>query len=245
MTLRIEREADEAAWPELFLPFHVISNWLNKEEANRLLAYSIENEARFRAGRIFYKGVLKVDSAYKNARVLHDLGDFEALLRAAAVAAKPSLEQLLGISPFSVKTIEVKLAAYGDGTYFRRHIDTLVAGNESASNRVLTLVLYLNREPKAFSGGALRMYALGSSKTKDVEPMHTSWWHSLPLPPIRWKASHARAATLRATVLPSTCSCMPESPRRNLLAAVASPLSPALPSRERELVRSTPTAFRP
>jgi SM-20-related protein len=158
--------------PGQFFPFHSSENWLKPDLADRLLAYANENEAQFKPGAVLHDGNPTVDPAYRIGSVLSSLGEFEAPLRDAALALKPYLETAFGIPAFPVKRLEMELAAHGDGAHFKRHIDTFVVVNRAPATRVLTLVLYLTRRPKAFSGGALRMYALGSSHTRDVEPMH-------------------------------------------------------------------------
>jgi SM-20-related protein len=155
-----------------FLPIFRASNWLNGDTASGLLSYAIQNQSRFEAGNVVRQGRAEVDTKYRDAAVLRDLGEFREPLRSAALAVKPQLEQAFGMPPFAVKRVEIELAAHGDGGHFERHIDTLVLVNQAPSTRILTLLLYLNREPKAFSGGALRMYAIGSEGTRDVEPGH-------------------------------------------------------------------------
>jgi Rps23 Pro-64 3,4-dihydroxylase Tpa1-like proline 4-hydroxylase len=52
---------------------------------------------------------------------------------------------------------EIELVAHGDGAFFSRHIDTYTTRK---SQRVISGVYYFHRQPKAFSGGELRLYGL-------------------------------------------------------------------------------------
>lgn len=158
--------------PPRFFPVHVAGNWLDADLSNELLDYAIQNEARYQEGSVFLAGEKAVNHTYRKTSVLYDLGNFDAPLRAAALAVKPELEATFGMPSFSAGSVELELAAHSDGAHFDRHVDTFVVHNQGSSKRVFTLVLYLNREPKAFTGGELRMYAIGSSHTKDIEPLH-------------------------------------------------------------------------
>ena len=66
--------------------------------------------------------------------------------------------------------------AHNDGAFYKRHIDTQTASERDAI-RVLSGVYYFHAEPKAFTGGALRLYAIGDPDKKtfvDIEPAHDS-----------------------------------------------------------------------
>lgn len=156
----------------LFLPVHVVADWLDRDLADALLDYAIARENAFTPGAIFYEGVRSVDPAQRNVVRLGKLGPFHSLLVERALAEKPNLERALGVPAFTASEVEIEMASHGEGAHFRRHIDTFVAGNRVARPRVLTLVFYLNRTPKAYSGGALRMHALGGTGVRDVTPEH-------------------------------------------------------------------------
>jgi len=67
-------------------------------------------------------------------------------------------------------SLELKLTAHGDGAYFRPHIDMSIGpdrqplGATPGEDRLLSAVYYFYAEPKAFSGGQLRLYAFGRSE---------------------------------------------------------------------------------
>lgn len=161
----------------VFLPCQVTPHWLPSGVAAGLLEYAIANQDRFTDGQIYHSGEVKVDPALRKTWVLHDLGAFGPVIREAARAAQPEIERALKVSTFAAELFEIELAAHGDGAHFDRHIDTFVGSYRKTSSRVLTLVYYLLREPKAFTGGALRMYGLGGptedeSGVRDIEPRH-------------------------------------------------------------------------
>jgi Rps23 Pro-64 3,4-dihydroxylase Tpa1-like proline 4-hydroxylase len=61
----------------------------------------------------------------------------------------------LAIAPFQATQIETQLTAHNDGHYYRVHNDS---GSADTCTRVLTYVYYFHHQPKAFTGGELRVY---------------------------------------------------------------------------------------
>ncbi|WP_271079317.1 2OG-Fe(II) oxygenase [Aurantiacibacter sp. MUD61] len=59
--------------------------------------------------------------------------------------------------------------AHGDGDFFRAHRD-IRRGDARNNHRLISLVWYAHNQPKAFSGGNLRLYALDQKASVDIEP---------------------------------------------------------------------------
>lgn len=72
-----------------------------------------------------------------------------------------------GYSGPEPRSIEFELKAYGEGAHFAPHIDIPLgetrkpAGEQADEDRVISAVYYFHSEPKAFSGGALKLYRFG------------------------------------------------------------------------------------
>lgn len=83
--------------------------------------------------------------------------------------------------------VELELVADGDGAHFVRHSDIptgpgrrpLGGDAKGQQDRLLSGVYYFHREPKAFSGGALRLHRFGGVDVPedwvDVEPEQNSF----------------------------------------------------------------------
>lgn len=173
MTARIQIASAQGTSGK-FLPYQVEAAWLDADLAANLLDYAIAHEARFKAGAILHSGSIMVDPSIRRTSVLDHigLGPFLAPLVEAARAAQPALTARFGMPRFSPSDVEVELAAHGDGAHFNSHIDTFVRLNKRPNPRLLTLVLYLNRLPCRFSGGVLRLHALGGDGFRDIVPDH-------------------------------------------------------------------------
>jgi SM-20-related protein len=93
---------------------------------------------------------------------------------ARLTALLPELCTELGLAPFELHRFEFDALAYGDGAFFRRHIDTLAGaiGEHSPDERILTAVYYFHREPQGFSGGELRLspVAHNPAAVRDIAP---------------------------------------------------------------------------
>ena len=157
-----------------FLPFHLVSDWLDPQDADALLDFALATEDRFTPAQILYDGQRRLDTMIRQSSRLDVPEPFAALLTAHALKLQPLVAEMLGVPPFAPTHVEMELAAHGDGARFDRHIDTLVVGNRRQTPRILTFVLYLFKRPARFSGGALRFYALGGSGVVDVAPQHNA-----------------------------------------------------------------------
>ena len=73
----------------------------------------------------------------------------------------------------------MQLTAHNDGCYYKIHND---AGSEKTANREISYVYYFYQEPKAFSGGELKIYdtelkgggAITHQNYKTITPVNNS-----------------------------------------------------------------------
>lgn len=161
-----------AAASARFMPYVTLDDWLPPEQADALLSYAIANQPAYVPGSVLHYGRHEVNAELRSVATLRNLGPFSDELHARALALQPVLQQTFGTPPFTPGGVEIELAAHGDGAHFLRHVDTFVTINQDAAPRVFTLVLYLHRRPAPFSGGQLRMHALGSAAVIDIPPLH-------------------------------------------------------------------------
>jgi SM-20-related protein len=162
------------------LPIYTVHrDFLPQAKALALLDYVQANEERFKPSLVGVVDSLRVDETVRVSSLLQDFGPMKQELRALLAPLAPALAAELKTNPFETSRIELELAAHNDGAFFRRHIDTQRADDEAFKRdlRVLSGVYYFHAMPKAFTGGALRLYAMGSrdeGKFVDVEPLHNS-----------------------------------------------------------------------
>ncbi|HXQ14253.1 MAG TPA: 2OG-Fe(II) oxygenase [Caulobacteraceae bacterium] len=165
-------QTGEIAAPRgLLAPYHVVPNFLEPDRLAALLDFAARHEAEFEPTGVVGRTRPGPDPNIRRSTGLRQLGEFRPLLRARLLDLAPALIAELRLSPFEVSKVELELVAHGDGAYYKRHIDTATARDE-AHMRVLSGVYYFHREPCAFSGGALRLYAIGdNARFVDIEPV--------------------------------------------------------------------------
>lgn len=161
------------------LPPHlVLRNAFGPQMVERLLGFAMAHETEFSEASISTKEDAKIDPTVRLSRVIRDFGDVRSEIEACFRAAMPAALAGLGIPPFDLAGLSLELAAHGDGAFYRRHIDTFVGKHRTATDRVLTGVYYFHAEPKAFTGGELRLFSLlginEGGTYIDIEPLNDS-----------------------------------------------------------------------
>lgn len=167
---------DEAKAPVrgLIPPYLVLRDFLDEATVAALLDYALSREFDFTPTRL---GSNAIDPSFRVSTGLRDLGDYREILKAKILSVLPSLIAQLQINPLDSPKLETQLVAHGDGAFYKRHIDTRTSDHEDINQiRILSGVYYFNVEPKAFTGGALRLYAIGNNGEEfiDIAPVRNS-----------------------------------------------------------------------
>lgn len=105
--------------------------------------------------------------------------ELSGLIQSKILEILPEVLTQLEFRPFEISEIEVQLTAHNDGCYYKIHND---AGSEKTASREITYVYYFYQEPKAFSGGELRIYdtelkgggAINHDNYKTITPVNNS-----------------------------------------------------------------------
>jgi SM-20-related protein len=138
----------------------VIFGLLNPRESAALLDYAIANEALFADSTVSKESAVKHD--VRRSRLLTDLGPHRALLEERVANLVPKLIAELRLSPFGATGFEIELVAHEDQAFYKRHIDVFTGAAtppaESAGDRLISLVYYIHKSPKQFTGGELRLF---------------------------------------------------------------------------------------
>lgn len=146
-------------------PFVQILNFLPESERQQLLDWVTKNPGMFSAAKVSSEN--RVDPTKRICAASRQLGPLEPILRKRLLEALPELISSTGtgLTPHS---IELELAAHGNGAFFSAHTDTFVGTGrkrlavEPGDERVLSAVYYFHDEPRIFSGGLLRLYRFGT-----------------------------------------------------------------------------------
>ena len=159
-------------------PHLLLRGVLPVEEHQAILDWVLANQASFAPSRVG-NGKLRADFRSSATAKATDY-PWKPAFRQRVLGAVPELARGLGVAPFEVEQIQLSLIAYNDGDFYRAHVDTEPSRDrgdgERIGDRVLRAVYYFPREPKAYSGGALRLHAFNpaSARFEDVGPEQNS-----------------------------------------------------------------------
>lgn len=170
--------------PEV-IPSHSIQidNFLSPDEVNRLLTFTLDQEAVWVVSTVSNatSTVPRQAPDYRKSVVLKSFksSEFVTLIVNRVRANLPDLLRELNVPSYSVKEIEAQLTASNDGDFFKIHNDN---GFRQGRARELTYVYYFYREPKPFIGGELVIYDgkienngyTRADSYKVIEPRHNS-----------------------------------------------------------------------
>jgi predicted 2-oxoglutarate/Fe(II)-dependent dioxygenase YbiX len=154
-------------------PHGIFEDFLADNERRALLDWAIGAQAEFKPAKVFYGegGTLKkLDPTRRNALKHNGAGPIEPVLRERLLGRLPEIMTAAGYRGPEPRSFEFELNAYGEGAHFVPHIDIPLgqirkpAGAEKDEDRVISAVYYFHSEPKAFSGGALRLYPFGTEQ---------------------------------------------------------------------------------
>lgn len=128
----------------------------------------------FAPARTVAQGKLDYNFTHRRGQLSNDrLGPHLPAFRAAMLAAFETFPGALGMACFDLAAFEIRLAAHGNGDFFKPHRDTMVGEQRAFSlhDRLITAVYYLHRQPRRFTGGDLLLHSFDNSSPLVIEPL--------------------------------------------------------------------------
>jgi SM-20-related protein len=129
-------------------PFVQLDRFLDEPARSQILEAVLSRESDFVATT-----TSTGETDYRRSQILYQFPNFDWMVEQVKLALPKVLLQL-GLD-LTIAEIEIQLTAHNDGHYYKIHNDN---GSPEAATRALSYVYYFHREPKAFSGGELRLY---------------------------------------------------------------------------------------
>jgi hypothetical protein len=165
----------------LMPPYLVLHNFLDEDMVVGLFDHAVSHQSDFMPRGVGPNTGIGSDAVNRTIRIstgLRDLGKFRHVLKTKIFGLLPMLVAQLRVSPVDEPSLETDLVAHGDGAFYKRHLDTETTSYRDINRiRILSGVYYFNAKPKAFTGGALRLHAIGGKKGEnfvDIEPVRNS-----------------------------------------------------------------------
>lgn len=175
----IPTSAPTRAWLGTMPPFRparfvVLEDFLLPAELPALLEFALRRESAFKISEVTRPNSMVVDIDYEHRRskVLFNLEQHRNFLAHRIESYLPWVLYKLGCPSFSASHVEMQLTASNDGGFFRKHTDNMLG---QCRTREITFVYYFYREPKAFTGGELRVYdtRYANGRAAPLENFHT------------------------------------------------------------------------
>ena len=137
-------------------PYGAVRGVFGASTVSALLDYVGQRQAAFEPGLVRSRrgGGRRVDPSLRHSLSMTDLGPFRPRIESVMRAIAPIALARLGLIEPKVEPQEFEFARYGDGSYFKTHVDT----NEQVERvRILSCVYYFAAIPPRFKGGELRL----------------------------------------------------------------------------------------
>lgn len=156
-------------------PYAIHPQFLPAQDAAGLLDHVLSIEGEFKPSMV---GDHNVDLSRRFSFDTKNLGAFKPLIESQAFTRVPSFAAELGLPKVDDPKLELRLVAYGEGSFQKAHIDTALRGGQSpaAASRRISAIYYFHSLPKAFSGGELRLYPFfergPGAEFIEIEPVH-------------------------------------------------------------------------
>jgi len=133
----------------------VLDEFLAPQELDELMRYTLQHESEFQVSEVVSASGDAVDYDHRRSHILLDLGKHHNVILDRIRSVLPQVLQQLGMEEFPVSREETQITSSNDGDYFHMHSDD---GQGPIASRKLTFVYFFHREPRAFSGGELRLH---------------------------------------------------------------------------------------
>lgn len=154
------------------VPHVILDNFLPEDVHRGLLAHILA-VPDFAPGNVVTEGRSEYRPDLRKGHLSNDLlGPFLPAYREALRAAFDNICLALGMARFDLAEIEIRLAAHTHGDFFSPHRDTMtgVSRGMATSDRLVTAVYYLHRQPRGFQGGELLIHPFSNTAPLEVEP---------------------------------------------------------------------------
>lgn len=136
--------------------FVEIENFLTDSEQEELWQFTNKHNDGFVLSDVYNQKLPVSDRQYhRHSLILDQPFTLSPLIVEKVRQVLPKILAALQTPDFPIGPIEAQLTAHNDGEYFKLHNDN---GIEAVASRILTFVYYFHQQPKAFTGGELRIY---------------------------------------------------------------------------------------
>jgi Rps23 Pro-64 3,4-dihydroxylase Tpa1-like proline 4-hydroxylase len=98
------------------------------------------------------------DPSYRKSLVLYNLGEYTSMIQDRLLNLLPRVLTTFERESFPISHFDIQLTASNDGDFFKVHQDNSSEDPVDIHRREVSFVYYFHTEPKAFTGGQLKLY---------------------------------------------------------------------------------------
>jgi Rps23 Pro-64 3,4-dihydroxylase Tpa1-like proline 4-hydroxylase len=134
--------------------------FLPKRDLNALTRYVLEHEGDFTPSTVIsHEGPdSSSDPSYRKSMVLYNLGEYTSMIQDRLLNLLPRVLTTFERESFPISHFDIQLTASNDGDFFKVHQDNSSEDPVDIHRREVSFVYYFHTEPKAFTGGQLKLY---------------------------------------------------------------------------------------
>ena len=138
----------------------VKQDFLPKRELQALTKYVLQHESDFTPSTVIpHEGSDSAsDPSYRKSLVLYNLGEYTSMIEDRLRNLLPKVLTTFKHETFPIAHLDIQITASNDGDFFKVHQDNSAEDPVDIHRREISFVYYFHAEPKAFTGGQLKLY---------------------------------------------------------------------------------------
>lgn len=138
----------------------VKQDFLPKRELHALRKYVLDHEGDFTPSTVVsHEGPDSTsDPSYRKSLVLYNLGEYTSVIQDRLLNLLPNVLTAFNRETFPISHVDIQVTASNDGDFFKVHQDNSSEDPVDIHRREVSFVYYFHTEPKAFTGGQLKLY---------------------------------------------------------------------------------------
>ena len=134
-------------------------DFLPKRELHALRKYVLDHEGDFTPSTVISEGPDSAsDPSYRKSLVLYNLGEYTSVIQDRLLNLLPNVLTAFNREAFPISNVDIQVTASNDGDFFKVHQDNSSEDPVDIHRREISFVYYFHTEPKAFTGGQLKLY---------------------------------------------------------------------------------------
>lgn len=135
-------------------------DFLPKRELHALRKYVLDHEGDFTPSTVIsHEGPDSAsDPSYRKSLVLYNLGEYTSVIEDRLLNLLPNVLTAFKREAFPISHLDIQVTASNHGDFFKVHQDNSSEEPIDINRREVSFVYYFHTEPKAFTGGQLKLY---------------------------------------------------------------------------------------